>query len=93
MGTWCESNWYVVQTKRAREYIAAAYIGRLGLDVFLPMVKQEKGTIGGSRAGEKPLFPEYLFARISREEHFGLMGYQARVLIEERNVGRITPAA
>ena len=56
-------HWYAVNTKAHCEAFACASLDRLGVEVFLPMLKEQK-VIGGSRhPTTSPLFPRYLFAK------------------------------
>ena len=57
-------HWYAVNTKARCEAFACTSLDRLGVEVFLPMLKEQK-VIGGSRHSmTSPLFPRYLFAKI-----------------------------
>lgn len=56
-------NWFAVQTKPHQERFAAAHLGRLDDEIFLPRVKQEESLCGVPRTIWKALFPGYLFAR------------------------------
>ena len=56
-------HWYAVNTKARCEAFACASLDRLGVEVFLPMLNEQK-VIGGSRHSmTSPLFPRYLFAK------------------------------
>ena len=65
MDWFCDINWFAVHTKRFRENLAAASVGALGLDVFLPLVKVECTGRAFIKVGSKALFPGYFFARFS----------------------------
>ena len=54
--------WYVVQTNAHEERLARASIAQASLEVYLPMIAKENKTRG---VYPSPLFPSYLFARIS----------------------------
>lgn len=56
-------NWYVVQTKPRQERIAEMNVRRLGIETFLPMLKQERRTGAERKPFVHPLFPAYLFVR------------------------------
>jgi transcriptional antiterminator RfaH len=58
-------NWFAIHAKRFRENIAAATIRRLGLEVFLPMVRVERPEQTVIKVDSKPLFPGYFFARFN----------------------------
>jgi len=51
--------WYVVQTKRRREDLAAATLGRVGLAAYSPRIKEWPPPAVGSAIG--PMFPGYIF--------------------------------
>jgi len=70
-----ETNWYAIQTKPCREVAAAMNIKRLGLEVFLPQVKQQKRVWGVEQMVMKPLFAGYLFARFSPAAYLHLIHY------------------
>ena len=56
--------WYCARTKPKHEHIAAANLqSRLGLEVFNPRLKIERGTRRGMVRRIEPLFPCYLFVR------------------------------
>src|SRR5258708_2476485 len=65
MDFWSETNWFAVQTKPFRERLAAAGVGGLDVEVFLPEILQEQMVCGTWRVVTKPLFPNYFFARFS----------------------------
>lgn len=75
MDYWRETNWYAIQTKPSREGVAAMNIKRLGLEVFLPQVKQQKRVWGVTQMVMKPLFTSYLFARFSPAAYLHLIHY------------------
>ncbi len=61
-----EPAWYVVETQRFRESVAAAVLGEHGVPSYLPRVAQwPRPAVGASVA---PLFPGYLFVRVSVRE-------------------------
>jgi transcription antitermination factor NusG len=60
-------NWFAVHAKRFRESVAAATVGALGIEVFLPMVKVECPEWAVIRLTAKPLFAGYFFARFTPE--------------------------
>ena len=55
-------HWYTVRTKPRRESFAQMELGRRGVETFLPRIiepgRREEPSVG-------PLFPSYLFARLS----------------------------
>lgn len=59
-----KSNWYCARTKPKHEHIAAAGLTRnLGLEVFHPRLRMERGTRRGVVRVIEPLFPCYIFVR------------------------------
>jgi transcriptional antiterminator RfaH len=63
MDLWWSTNWYAIHTKPGQEGLAKMNIERLGLEVFLPMMRAERLSWGIPRMVLKPLFSRYLFAR------------------------------
>ncbi len=59
-------DWYVVQSHPCKESFVRGRIQEMRRDVFLPMVRERHIGRRGARLG--PLFPGYLFARLSRDE-------------------------
>ena len=57
------NSWYAVNTKTRCEAFACASLDRLGVEVFLPMLRERKVLRGKCRAATSPLFPSYLFAK------------------------------
>ena len=75
MDVWQEINWYAIQTKPCREDLAAVNIGRMGLEIFLPKIQQEKFIWGRPQSVLKPLFPNYLFAQFCPRAFLHLIRY------------------
>jgi transcriptional antiterminator RfaH len=69
------TNWYAIHTHPCREAVAAMNIERLGLEVFLPQIKQQKSVWGVAKTVIKPLFPGYLFARFTPIAYLHLIHY------------------
>lgn len=62
------SAWYVVETKRHREQVAGAFLAQHGIASYLPRIAQwPRPAVGGDVA---PLFPGYLFVRVSLEDQY-----------------------
>jgi transcriptional antiterminator RfaH len=59
-------DWYVVHSHPRKESFVCERIGDLGREVFFPTVSERRA--GRSRASIGPLFPGYLFARLSEPE-------------------------
>jgi len=60
------NGWYVVQAHHRKEEFVRERIEELGREVFLPLVKERRPGRRRFRTG--PLFPGYLFARLSENE-------------------------
>ena len=67
--------WYVVNTKTRCEAFARASLDRLGVEVFLPMLKEAKIVRGKHCTVTSPLFPGYLFARFEVPGEFRAVTY------------------
>lgn len=62
--------WHVVRTRPKSEHLAAAAIRKqVGVEVFCPRLRFEKGTRRGKVWFVEALFPGYIFARIDLTEH------------------------
>ena len=57
--------WYLIQTKPSREALAQTNLQRQGYEVYLPRVLQCVRRRGRWREAIGPLFPRYLFLRLS----------------------------
>jgi transcriptional antiterminator RfaH len=75
MDYWRETNWYAIHTHPAREAVAAMNIERLGLQVFLPKIKEQKTVWGVAKSVIKPLFSGYLFAQFCPARYLHLIQY------------------
>jgi transcriptional antiterminator RfaH len=60
--------WYVVETKRHREQVAAVFLAHQGITSYLPRMVQSPPPPVGREIG--PLFPGYLFVRVSLASDF-----------------------
>ena len=74
--------WYAVNTKAHSEAFACASLDRLGVEVFLPMLKEQKVLRGYRHSTTSPLFPSYLFAKFD-------VSSQLRAVAYARGVKRI----
>lgn len=61
-----EFRWYVIQSNPRKETFVRERIEDLGCEVFLPLVFERKP--GRRHATVGPLFPAYLFARLSAKD-------------------------
>jgi transcriptional antiterminator RfaH len=59
-------DWYVVHTHPRKEPFVSARIGELGREVFFPTLSERRP--GRKRTSIGPLFPGYVFARLSERE-------------------------
>ncbi len=75
MDYWQETNWFAIHTKACREGVAAMNIERMGLEVFLPQIREEKRVWGVAQMVIKPLFSGYLFARFCPAAYLHLIQY------------------
>jgi transcriptional antiterminator RfaH len=75
MDYFSSTNWYAIHTHPCREAVAAMNIERLGLEVFLPKIKDTKTVWGVAQMVIKPLFSGYLFARFSPATYLHLIQY------------------
>jgi transcriptional antiterminator RfaH len=68
-------NWYAIQTKPAREELAATYLTRMDIEVLLPKVIKERRMWGTAKQVLKPLFSSYLFGRFTLSTHLHAVRY------------------
>lgn len=59
------SNWYLIHTKIRQERLALENLQQQGFECFLPQINAEKLRRGNLRVVQEPLFPRYLFIRLS----------------------------
>ena len=62
------NHWYAIYTKARQEALAAEHLRRQGFEVYLPNIKQGHRYRGQWREKIEPLFPRYLFIRLSLGE-------------------------
>ena len=67
--------WYAVNTKAHSELYAAASLEQLGLEVFLPKLRERRTIRGMWQKSTMPLFPGYLFAHFDIVSHFRAVTY------------------
>jgi transcriptional antiterminator RfaH len=67
--------WYAVRTKPRCEAFAELNLQRLGVEVFLPMLKAYKQTSEALRKSSTPLFPGYLFVRCAMPAQYRAVSY------------------
>jgi transcriptional antiterminator RfaH len=68
-----ETAWYVIQINRHREHFAQRSLSDLGITTYLPRIVQWPRPAVGSAIA--PMFPGYLFARISQMQDFSRVGW------------------
>lgn len=61
------SSWYLIHTKIRQERVAQAHLERQGFECFLPLIQAEKLRRGALQVVQEPLFPRYLFIRLSAD--------------------------
>lgn len=71
--------WYAVRTKPRCEAFAETNLQRLGVEVFLPMLREHKQMVGVHRKSSTPLFPGYLFVRCEMTRRYRAVSYAAGV--------------
>lgn len=71
--------WYAVRTKSRCEAFAEANLQRLGVEVFLPMLKEYKQTPVAHGKLVTPLFPGYLFVRCAMPAQYRAVSYATGV--------------
>ena len=72
---WDRKCWYAVSTKMRSEATASSSLDRLGIEVFLPMIRERKALRGKSGVTTSPLFPGYLFAKFDALSQFRAVAY------------------
>jgi transcriptional antiterminator RfaH len=61
-------HWYVLYTKTKHEAVAECYLKSCGIETFLPRHKVLHQWSDRKKWIEEPLFPSYIFARLSNKE-------------------------
>lgn len=56
-----DAPWYLAQSKPNQEHLAARRLGRLGIDVFVPLQMRTQRWRGRLRQVTAPVFPGYVF--------------------------------
>jgi transcriptional antiterminator RfaH len=62
--------WYVIHTKPGNEHRAENNLSNQGIEIFLPLIESQQYCCGRMLKKIKPLFPNYLFARLDIELHY-----------------------
>ena len=58
-------SWYLVHTKVRQERLALGNLERQGFECFLPYIRADRLNLGSLQVVQEPLFPRYLFIRLS----------------------------
>ncbi len=61
--------WYVLYTKACHEFKAEEYLKMVGIEAYLPKIRQFRQWSDRKKLIEKPLFPSYIFVRVSWREY------------------------
>jgi len=64
------AQWYVIHTKPSNEYRVETNLSNQEIEVFLPLLETFQYTNGKMVSKIKPLFPNYLFARLDIDVHY-----------------------
>lgn len=74
-------NWYCIHTKPKAESQVSKYCSdRLGIEAYLPRLRQQKTIRRVRRLVTGPLFPRYLFVRYDPSIHFRAVRYAPEVI-------------
>jgi transcription elongation factor/antiterminator RfaH len=65
-----KKKWYVIYTKPSAEEMARDHLERKDVHAFLPKIRECHYSSKGREAKIKPLFPNYLFARMTYPEDY-----------------------
>jgi transcriptional antiterminator RfaH len=60
--------WFVVHTHARMEAIAAANLGRLGFETYLPLFSKRRSHAGRVDQISAPLFPRYIFVALNPDQ-------------------------
>jgi len=63
-------SWYVVQTKPGNEHRVETNLSNQEIEVFLPLLETFQHSSGKMIQKIKPLFPNYLFAKLDIDVHY-----------------------
>ena len=63
-------SWYVIQTKPGNEHRVENNLSNQGMEIFLPLLESFEYSSGQMIRKIKPLFPNYLFARLDIDLHY-----------------------
>jgi len=63
-------HWFVIHTKPRDEHRVKSHFEGMGIETILPFCKSYRSPYDRMSAMLKPLFPNYLFARLDLERHY-----------------------
>ena len=78
----CEAsikNWFLVHTKPHSEKLAETHLQQFGVEIFCPLLKQEKIIRRKRQSVISPLFPGYLFAKFDPFRQYRAVHYATGV--------------
>ena len=64
------AQWYVIQTKPGNEHRVETHLSNQGIETFLPLLETFQYFNGKMTPKIKPLFPNYLFAKLAIDVHY-----------------------
>lgn len=82
--------WYAVYTKHQHEKKAADLLQKRGFEVFLPLLKERRRWKDRTKHVSLPMFPCYLFSRITVDRKLEILQIPGVFRIVE-NSGRVCP--
>jgi len=63
-------HWFVIHTKPRDEHRVKGHFEGMGIETLLPLCKSYRSPYDNMCSMLKPLFPNYLFARLDLEHHY-----------------------
>jgi transcriptional antiterminator RfaH len=69
------SSWYAVKCKPRQERVASTNLGRAGIPIFFPQIKESRKIKQRLVLTSEPLFPGYLFAKFDVRCEYRLVKY------------------
>lgn len=84
-----EKIWYAVYTRPRSEKKIASLFERDGIEHFLPLMRRTKIWSDRLKKVDEPLFPSYIFVKITEKEHISVLqtnGVVCFVVLEGRKV-------
>jgi transcriptional antiterminator RfaH len=72
-------HWYVIRSKPHQEKRAEFHLRQLGVETFLPLLRQNKTIRRMPKTVIAPLFPGYFFAQFDIREHYRAVSYAGGV--------------